>query len=58
MGASGLVQELSSKLARQRKLLDELIAQKAATASTVRRWHVGLGVLLNNLLSMMIVSKP
>ena len=53
-GASVLVQELSGKLAKQRKQLEELISQKAAEASTIKWYHVALCVLLNNLFALAV----
>eukprot|EP01052_Picozoa_sp_SAG31_P062835 SAG31_NODE_21798_length_540_cov_1.623583_1_plen_128_part_01 len=38
-GSAGLVQDLSNKLAKQRKQLNELVAQNAAKKSTWR-WYV------------------
>ena len=53
-GAAALVQDLSNKLANQRKQLEELIAQKAATASTIKWYHVAGAILLNNLIALAI----
>lgn len=49
---AALVKDLSAKLARQRKQLEELVAQRAATASSTRWYHVALLTMANNLLAI------
>ena len=53
-GSVGLVADLSNKLARQRKQLDELVAAQAAKKSTWKWYHVLGLILLNNLVVMAI----
>ena len=53
-GSVGLVADLSNKLARQRKQLDELVSQNAAKKSTWKWYHVLGLILLNNLVVMAI----
>jgi hypothetical protein len=53
-GSVGLVADLSNKLARQRKQLDELVAQNAAKKSTWKWYHVLGLILLNNLIVMAV----
>jgi hypothetical protein len=53
-GSAGLVQDLSNKLAKQRKQLDELVSQNAAKKSTWRWYHVLGIIVLNDMLVMMI----
>lgn len=53
-GSAGLVQDLSNKLAKQRKQLDELVTQNAAKKSTWRWYHVLLLILMNDLLVMAV----
>eukprot|EP01048_Picozoa_sp_COSAG05_P004384 COSAG05_NODE_233_length_13251_cov_30.223920_1_plen_2428_part_00 len=48
-GSAGLVQDLSNKLAKQRKQLEELVAQNAAKKSTWRWYHVFLLICVNNM---------
>ena len=50
--SSAIVAELSAKLAKQRKMLDELAAQKAQTKSTWKWWQVPTLVFFNNLLAV------
>lgn len=50
--SSEVVAQLSAKLAKQRKMLDELAAQKAANKSTWKWWQVPSLVILNNLLAV------
>ncbi len=53
-GNAGLVQELSKKLATQRKQVDQLVAQNAAKKSTWRWYHVAVLILVNNLLVLLV----
>eukprot|EP01052_Picozoa_sp_SAG31_P010450 SAG31_NODE_573_length_13971_cov_5.931949_2_plen_275_part_00 len=53
-GSVGLVADLSNKLARQRKQLDELVAAQATKKSTWKWYHVLGLILLNNLVVMTI----
>ena len=53
-GSAGLVQDLSNKLAKQRKQLDELVTQNAAKKSTWRWWHVLGAIILNDLIVMAV----
>jgi hypothetical protein len=53
-GSAGLVQDLSNKLAKQRKQLDELVTQNAAKKSTWRWYHVLLLILVNDLIVMAV----
>ena len=56
-GSVGLVADLSNKLARQRKQLDELVSQNAAKKSTWKWYHV-LGLIMMNDLIVMVRSAP
>ena len=51
-GSAAVVAELAAKLAKQRKMLDELASQKAQTKSTWKWWQVPTLVFLNNLLAV------
>ena len=53
-GSAGLVQDLSNKLAKQRKQLDELVMQNASKKSTWRWYHVLMLILVNDLVVMAI----
>ena len=56
-GSVGLVADLSNKLARQRKQLDELVSQNAAKKSTWKWYHV-LGLILLNNIFVMVRGGP
>lgn len=56
-GSVGLVADLSNKLARQRKQLDELVSQNAAKKSTWKWYHV-LGLILLNNIFVMVRGRP
>eukprot|EP01043_Picozoa_sp_COSAG02_P008019 COSAG02_NODE_249_length_27097_cov_30.179155_8_plen_2297_part_00 len=53
-GSAGLVQDLSNKLAKQRKQLDELVTQNASKKSTWRWYHVLMLIFLNDLIVMAV----